>query len=143
VEATVTSSGTEYSGRIKLNGSLPAQSPDAQTLLEWTIYLDDSSPSSGVPWPVVTNDLRQQYLARVVLLDSFYKAQLFEMNTKKSTDIRFTITDNVIELNWPKSFSQSDSFNFVVATKKYGQRGAPSAFMLADKTPNQGHASFP
>jgi hypothetical protein len=143
VEATITTSGSDYLGRIKLNGSFPTQPPDAQTYLEWTIYLDDNNLSAGVPWPIVTNDVRQEYLVRLFLLDSIYKAQLFEMNTKKSTDIRYSITNNIIELLWPKTFSQSDSFIFVVATKKYGQRGAPSAFILADKTPNQGHASFP
>ena len=40
---------------------------------------------------------------------------------------------------WPQTFNQTDTFGFVVPAKKYGERGAGSGFMLADKAPNEGH----
>jgi hypothetical protein len=144
VEAEVTTSGSDCVARIKLNGSPPIQTPDPQIFLEWTIYVDaDNDPLTGGSWPLVVNNLRFEYLARLMLLDSNYRAQLYDNNTGKSVDIKYAITDNVIELRWPQTFNQTDTFNFVLAAKKYGKRGAGSAFMLADKAPNEGYYNFP
>jgi hypothetical protein len=144
VEIEVTISGSDYILRIKLNGPLPAKTPDSQLFLEWDIYVDaDNNPSTGSPWTIVTNDIGPEYFARLMLLDSNYSSEVLEFKTGKSQKIENKITDTTIELRWPQSFSQTDTFNFVVAAKKYGKRGAGNAFMLADKAPNLLHANFP
>lgn len=144
VGAEVTTSGSDYIARIILNGSLPTQTPDPQIFLEWDVYVDsDCNISTGSVWPIVTNDLGFEYAARLCLLDSNYTAQLFDFKIRKTYSMQYTITGNIIELRWPQAFYQTDKFNFIVAAKKYGERGAGTAFMLADKAPNQGHDQFP
>jgi hypothetical protein len=144
VEAEVTTSGSDYIARITLNASLPTQTPDPQIFLEWDIYVDaDGNSSTGSVWPLIINDLGSEYFARLMLLDSNYSAEVRNLETGEFQSIQYTITNNIIELRWSQEFYQTDTFNFVVAAKKYGERGAGSAFMLADKAPNQGHGQFP
>lgn len=144
VEADVSDSGTEYVLKMKLNGQIPQKTPDSQILYEWAIYLDtDNNLSTGEPWTLVANDLCFEYLARVFLLDNNYSTSLYDLKTRTSGNLKYSINDNIIELRFPKSILQSDEFNFTVAAKKYGERGAGSAFMLADKVPNLLHANFP
>ena len=145
LEAEVSTFNLEYIVRIRLNAPMPAKTPDPQILLEWDIYVDaDNDPYSGSPWPIVTNDLGPEYFVRLMLLDSTYHSEVRELKTEgQAQKIENKVTDNIIELRWPKTFNHSDTFGFVVAAKKYGERGSGSAFMLADKAPNQGHTEFP
>jgi hypothetical protein len=143
VEAEITTSGSDYITRITLNGPLPAETPDPQIFLEWDIYVDaDNNCSTGYTWSLVANDLGFEYFARLMLLDSNYSAEVWDFGTKQS-NIQYKITDNIIELRWPQEFYQTNTFNLIIAAKKYGERGTGSAFTLADKAPNLLHANFP
>jgi hypothetical protein len=144
VEAEVSTNGSDYVVTMKMNGSLPQRTPDSQLFYEWDIFMDaDSDPITGVSWPLIFNNLHAEYMPRLGLLDSNYWAQLYDLNTRKSVDIEYTITDNIIELRWSRTFNEADTFNFVVSTRKYGERGASTALILADKAPDEGYYNFP
>ncbi len=142
--AEVYADGTDYVAIITLNGTLPTQTLNSQLMYEWDIYVDgDRNYATGVPWNIVSNDLGVEYFARLILLDNIFFSEVRNLNTDHSERIDNIITNNVIELRWPQNFYPTTSFYFVVAAKKYGERGLGSAFMLADHTPDTGHSLFP
>ena len=144
ISAKLTTEDNDYMLSMNLNGPLPDSTPDSTFLYEWNIYVDaDSSLASGTNWPNVINDLGSDYMARLMLLDSTYHGEVYEFSTKNKTAIQYSIKENTVELRWPKKDAYPDTFDFVVTTKKYGERGSSGAFILADKAPELGHCSFP
>lgn len=143
VEAEVYKEDSEYVLTMKMNGPLPEKTPDPQLFYEWDMYVDsDNNSSTGGFWPLVANDLGFEYLVRLMLLDSNYWAQIYDIKTNKSIDIKYTITNDTIVLHSPQTNNQINTFNFVVTAKEYGERGAGSAFILGDKAPNSFHVNF-
>jgi len=144
ISAEVYKEDSEYVLVLKLSGQIPERTPDSQIFFEWTIYIDaDDSPASGSSWPLVANNLKFEYMARLSLLDSNYKAGLFDFNTGKSVKTKYEISNDALKLYFPESIIRSDTFSFSLAVKKYGERGASSGFMLTDKAPNEGYYNFP
>jgi hypothetical protein len=142
--AEVYAEGLDYVVKIQLKGPPPTQTPESQLYLEWDIYVEaDKNPASGEIWPMVTNDIGADYFARLILIDNVFYCEVREFITNRSEKADYKIKDNIIELRWSQNFRKTDSFYFIVAAKKYGERGKGSAFMLADKAPNVGHSQFP
>lgn len=144
VSAVLTTEGSDFFFTMKLKGPLPAKTPDSAFLYEWDIVVDgDSSPATGTSWPLVLNDLGCEYMVRLTLLDSSYHGEIFDLRVNKGVPVQYTATGDTVQLRWTNTESLPDTFSFMVATRKYGERGSGSAFMLADKAPNEGHSNFP
>jgi hypothetical protein len=144
VSAELTSDSSNYLFKMDLNGPLPDSTPDSTFFYEWNIYVDaDSNPVTGRYWSLIENDLGCEYMARLTLLDSNYNGEVYDLVSKNREAIQYTITGTMVEFSWPKKADQPNTFDFIVAAKKYGERGSGSAFMLADKSPEIGHCSFP
>ena len=144
VEIELSSLDNYFIARIKLNGSLPTKIEDPLIFIEWDILVDmDNNPATGWNWPLIYNDIGPDFLFRLELRGDQYKGSVLDTNTRRWGSIGYKINGNIVELQLPKTVLQAISFNYVAATRKYGQSGDPNALLLADKTPNKGHLKFP
>jgi hypothetical protein len=98
--------------------------------------------NTGWQWPFVSNDIGPDYLFRVSLLDATYYGQVYDIADNDWSSIEFDIKGNVVEIIIPKAPEQSDTGYYVFAVRKYGNRGASNALLVADKAPDTGHAEW-
>ena len=129
--------------RMRLRGPLPTHTPDPQLFYEWDVYLDtDANPATGGNWPLIVNDIGFEYMARLMLLDSKYVAELRDPLGGPSRRIEFRIRNDMVELRWPTRLVPGHQLDFVVSARQYGKRGAADGLQLADKAPAAGHYSL-
>ena len=134
-----------YLAKIELNSPLPAKTDDPSIFIEWDILVDsDCDAGTGWNWPLICNDIGSDYLLRLELKNSQYKGSVLNIKTNKWGSIEYKIDANIVELRFSsETIGEPANFNFVVAVRKYGERGAPQALQVADKAPNEGHYVFP
>lgn len=144
VEAEIIDDGIDYLVIFTLAGLIPEKTPDPEIFIEWDLYIDaDCDPLTGSIWQQVTGNLGSEYLVRLFALDELFISEAHELDAEdRYVFLEYSIMDNVITLHVPK-FSRTGAFNFVVATKKFGEEGDADAFLLFDKAPNNGYSRFP
>jgi len=129
-----------YLARLTMNGSLPTQTPEGCVFIEWDIVADiDNSSKTGWHWPLMWNDIGPDYMVRLELAYSTYRGRALDISTMKWTDIQYKIQENVVELRLPVTSSIPQTFNYIVAVRKFGMTGKADDHRLADKAPNNGH----
>ena len=144
LEADLTTSGDDFVLTMRLTGPLPVKGLAPELFYQWDVCVDaDGDESTGVRWPLVTNDLGVDYFVRLTLLDANWESEVMEFPSRRRTKVAHEIRNDTITLRWPRTFSPSGAFRFVVTARKYGERGSGAAFLLADKVPKRRHAKFP
>lgn len=145
VNADVLKSDTNYILRMKLNGVLPRKTVQPGTFIEWDFMLDtDLNPNTGNFWPLISNDLGYDYLARVTLEDRSWGHEMLTLSNGKYTKINYRAIDNVIELTIPKDIiSKAEGFNWTAAVREYKEGDKADSPSVSDKIANSGHFSFP
>lgn len=144
VEAEILDDGAEYMVIFTMAGPIPEKTSNPEIFLEWDLYIDaDCNPSTGFNWQLVTSNLGSEYLARLFALDELFISEAHDLSDKtQGLFLENTIDDNIITLRVPK-FSRTGAFDFVVATKKFGDEGDADAFILFDRMPETGYSRFP
>jgi hypothetical protein len=133
-----------YTGKIKVNGDLPTESENSSVFLEWDFLVDsDLNYNTGWGgWNLMCNDIGPDYLIRLEFMDSQYSATVYFISTNETVLLDFSRNTDTIELTFPRIPGQPEVFNYVVAARKYDNRGAANALLVADKAPNIGHLHF-
>jgi hypothetical protein len=133
-----------YIGRIKLNGDLPVESENSTIFLEWDFLVDaDLDAVTGWNWPLMDNDIGPDYLIRLEFMDSTYLATVYFLSTGSSSELEYTIEGDTVVITFPRIPGQPEVFNFIVAARKYDNRGDANSLLVADKAPGTGHVHFP
>jgi hypothetical protein len=141
-----------YTVHIELNEHCPQQTSEPTTFIEWDILIDtDTNANTGTKWPLIGNDIGYDYMARMTLQGTQYGQGLLKVNTNTWSDIDYLVAvynwqkvGNIIELYIPASaIGSPDSFNWIIAVRKYMSADPPNLPSVSDKAPNQGHFVFP
>ncbi len=145
VNTDVLKSGSNYILRMKLNGALPRKTAQSDTFIEWDFMLDtDLNPNTGTFWPLISNDLGYDYLARVTLEDRSWGNEVLTTNNGKFDKISYRAIDNVIEVTIPQDIiGKPDTFNWTAAVREYKKGDKADSPSVSDKSPNSGQLSFP
>jgi hypothetical protein len=141
-----------YTIHIELNEHCPQQTSEPTTFIEWDILIDtDKNANTGTKWPLIGNDIGYDYMARMTLQGTQYGQGLLKVNTNTWSDIDYLVAvynwqkvGNIIDLYIPANVIGSpDSFNWIIAIRKYMSTDPPNLPSVSDKAPNQGHFVFP
>jgi hypothetical protein len=144
--------GGYYTAHIELNDPCPVRTDDSSTFFEWDILVDaDSNSNTGFKWPLIGNDIGYDYLVRVGLNGSDYWGEVLTISTNASADIEFIVavynnqeTGNILELYFPEALIGSpEGFNWIVAVRQYLVNDPPDQPSISDKSPDEGHYTFP
>jgi hypothetical protein len=138
VSVDLKKSDADYVFEMGVNGALP-RSIDPSIWIEWDILIDyDNNASTGWNSPLLFNDLGVDYVIRVGILNSTYYAELRQTTPWKLIGIPICqISGSKITL---AVSSLPSSLSWMAVVRKYGEKGAPKAPLLAaDKAPNTGH----
>jgi len=133
-------SGGHYTVRIELGGPVPEQFP-ASTFVEWDILIDaDRDTRTGQKWPLIANDIGYDYLARVARQGTNYSQMVYRVADGSIKNINYRVENSAIELYVaPELIGGSQSFDWVVAIRKYQGDAPPDFPTFSDKAPNAGH----
>jgi hypothetical protein len=141
-----------YTVRLELKGPCPVRTDDAGTFIEWDVLIDaDSNAGTGFAWPLIGNDIGYEYLVRVGLSGSEYWGEVLTVSTNTSVDIEFIVAvynyeeaGNILELYFPEeSIGSPEKFNWITAVRQYLADDPPNLPSVSDKSPDEGHYSFP
>ena len=141
-----------YTVHIELNEHCPQQTSEPTTFIEWDILIDtDKNANTGTKWPLIGNDIGYDYMARMTLQDTQYGQGLLKVNTNTWSDIDYLVAvynwqkvGNIIDIYIPANVIGSpDSFNWIIAVRKYMSADPPNLPSVSDKAPDQGHFVFP
>lgn len=148
----ISRTGSFYTARMVLNGPCPVRTEEDNTFIEWDILIDaDNTAATGTLWPLIGNDIGYDYLVRVGLYGDEYRGEILATSNSQWMDIEFLVaiynyeeTGNILELYFPAEIIGSpESFNWIAAVRQYldpEQASRPSA---SDKSPDEGHYTFP
>jgi len=144
-ESELSLSNGYYLAKIKLSSPLPTKIQDPAGVIEWDILID-SDCDAGTGWhsPLLFNDIGVDYYLCLALTKSGYRASAQDVKTHAQGSIEYEIDGNIVELRFPpETIGKPDSFNYIVAVRKYAKAGDPNTLEVADKAPNEGHYVFP
>jgi hypothetical protein len=143
VEAQILKYDLYYIIKIKVNGDLPTTLDNESIVIEWEFFIDtDRNAATGWNSPLVFNDISPDYDIRLYLAKSHYIASIYNISTDTSEVIEYAINGDTIELLVNKIPEQPEIFNYIAVVRKYGNHGAPTALLAADKAPDNGHAQY-
>ena len=144
VGSALSFSNNQYVASIKLNSTPPAKN-EGVGAIEWNILIDlDSNLNTGWKWPLVCNDIGPDYYIYASLMNSGYSAGAQNIATQARSGINHKVTPDTIELFFPAQvIGQATTFNYVMATRQYAKAGDANTLVEADKSPNEGHFTFP
>lgn len=147
LESNVSLSDNTYAIAMRVAGALPEKLDDPSLFIEWDMFVDsDRDPNTGWSWPLVLNDIGSDYLLRLTLDHVGYTglAQKTDACTPYASGIiSYEIDEDTVKLSFPRGMIGSPTdLHYVIAVRKYGEGGIPSALLAADKAPEQGHYVF-
>jgi len=148
VEVEVVQSRGEYRARIRVNGPLPTALSDPSIFIEWDLLVDidqDWGTNPWGPWPLLDNGIGVDVLIRLMLGPSGqgYRAEVYDLATRKRSSILFKTEEAVIELNFDSSLVTSPkAFDYVFSVRKFGNYGRSGGEIACDKAPNEGYFTF-
>jgi len=148
VEVEVVQSGIEYSARLKMNGPLPSNLSDPTIFIEWDLLVDidqDRGTNPWGSWSLLDNGIGVDVLVRLMLGPSGqgYRAEVYDLATRKRSNILFRIDGGVIKLNFDFSLvTSSKPFDYVFSVRKFGNYGRSGGEIACDKAPNKGYFTF-
>ena len=145
--------GEEYVFLMKLDGDIPAETPEPDNYIEWDFMIDaDEEFMTGTTWSLVNNDLGfeliandigYEYVVSLILTNNTYTYQIYDTESYQNSEISGRAIGNVVELAVPASLiGDTDSFIWTVAARKYADSTA-SVPLCSDKAPDHGHFSYP
>ena len=111
------------------------------TAVEWDFFIDsDNNRSTGWNLPSICNDIGPDYIISVNLSGSQKDTMVLNNTTGKFTSVPSTVNGKVIEVSFNFSvIPKLDSFDCVVATRKWAVIGNNKNLVAADKAPDAGH----
>jgi hypothetical protein len=139
--------GDQYIMLMQLSDNLPKKTPELNTFIEWDFMIDsDNNPSTGTKWPLISNDIGYDYLARFCLYNGIrtHEVLITKSPGGKHSTISYRVIKNVVELTVPDSLIGSpSSFHWTAAVRKYLSDAPAAEPSVSDKVPNQGHFNYP
>lgn len=138
-----------HDGRYRLVLTLAAPIPDEVSnpslFFEWDLLVESNGcGNNDKKWGVVWNDLRPDYMVRFRLGDSGPKAEVIKLEDGSATPIEYEKDGARLELRFASELiGKPQRFDYTLATRGYGEKGAPTALQLADKAPDARHYQFP
>jgi hypothetical protein len=137
--------GGRYRLVLTLAAPIPDQVPDPSLFFEWDLLLEnDACRNNDKKWGLVWNDLRPEYMVRFRLGESGPKAEVIDLRDGRSTPLEYTKDGERLEIRFTsEQIGKPERFDYTLATRGYGEKGAPSALQLADKAPDARHYQFP
>jgi hypothetical protein len=141
-----------YTVHIELSEHCPKQTSEPTTFIEWDILLDnDKNANTGIQWPLIGNDTGYDYMARMTLENTKYGQGLLKVSTGTWSEIDYIVAvynydkaGNIVDLYIPaESIGNPDSFNWIIAVRKYKQGDLANQPSVSDKSPDKGHYGFP
>jgi hypothetical protein len=134
-----------YTVRIELRAPVPGQTDASVHEIEWDLLVDaDGNAATGTKWPLIGNDVGYDYLVRIWLMGATMKQGVLNTTTGAVTGVNYTVNGNIIEMHFaPDAIGGTDSFNWIVAVRKYMTGDPDNKPSVSDKAPGSSHYSLP
>jgi len=137
--------GGRYRLVLTLAAPIPDAVPDPSLFFEWDLLLqNDACGNLDKKWGLVWNDLRPEYMVRFRLGEAGPKAEVIDLRDGRSTPLEYAKDGERLEIRFTSELiGKPERFDYTLAARGYGEKGASTAMQLADKAPDARHYRFP